>query len=139
MTSNLWTDFLYSLRTLRKAPGFTLVALGSLALGLGANTAIFSLLDQLMLRPLPVRDSSNLVLLSAPGPNAGAFRGDESSVSYPMYRDIRDGNEVFSGVLARYPVSLNLRAGRARSPFPANSSAAITSRCWVSGRRSDAL
>lgn len=111
MTSNLWTDLLYSLRSLRKAPGFTLVALGSLALGLGANTAIFSLIDQLMLRPLPVRDSSNLVLLSAPGPNVGSFRGDDSSFSYPMYRDIRDGNEVFSGVLARFPVPLNLQAG----------------------------
>src|SRR5690349_2298579 len=63
MLENFVMDVRYGLRTLRKSPGFTVTAILSLALGIGANTAIFSLVDALMLRWLPVRDPQNLVLL----------------------------------------------------------------------------
>lgn len=106
--SVMWTDLVFALRTLRRSPLFTTVAVLCLALGIGANTAIFSLLDQVWFRSLPVNDPGSLVLLDGPGPNFGAFRG-EKSFSYPMYRYLRDHNEVFSGLLARYPVALNLQ------------------------------
>jgi predicted permease len=97
---SFWRDIRYALRTLAKAPGFTAVIICTLALGIGANTAIFSLLDQVLLRRLPVKDPEQLIQLDGPG----AFRGrsmNERTFSYPMYRDFRDRNEVFSGVLAR--------------------------------------
>src|SRR4051812_39052968 len=94
-------DFLYAIRTLRKAPVFTAVAILSLALGIGANTAIFTLLDQVLLRMLPIQDPQHLVMLDDQGPNMGRV-SNENAFSYPMYRDLRDQNQVFSGVLARY-------------------------------------
>ncbi len=75
------------------------MAVASLALGIGANTAIFTLVDQLLLRLLPVRDPQQLVLLSGMGPVFGNNTG-RNSFSYPMYTDIRDKNEVFSGISA---------------------------------------
>jgi predicted permease len=95
---------------LRKSPLFTSVAIASLALGLGANTAIFSLLDQALLRPLPVKNPSELVLITSPGPNRGSFTGDNSDrlFSRPEYIDLRDRNQVFSGLIARAPGSANL-------------------------------
>ena len=100
-------DLRYALRTLIKAPAFTTVVVATLALGIGANTAIFSLMDQVMLRALPVREPEGLVVLDAPGPNQGRVEGDHA-FSYPMYRDLRDRNQVFSGVLARFPVALTM-------------------------------
>ncbi|HYL72906.1 MAG TPA: ABC transporter permease [Bryobacteraceae bacterium] len=105
------SDFRYALRGLRKSPLFTIVALASLALGIGANTAVFTLMDQALLRSLPVKHPEQLVLFSAPGPRRGQVNtsyDDKLTFSYPMYRDFRDGNQVFSGVLARYPVSFSM-------------------------------
>jgi predicted permease len=102
-------DFRYAVRTLRAAPGFTIVVVLTLALGIGANTAIFSLTDQVLLRMLPVKSPEQLVVLDGPG----AFRGrtfNNGTFSYPMYRDFRDQNTVFDGVLARFPASLTLLA-----------------------------
>ena len=99
----LWRDIRHASRSLRKAPGFSAVVILTLGLGIGANTAIFSLMDQVLLRPLPVHDPAALVLLDGPGP----FRGrtmNAMTFSYPMYDDFRDRNEVFSGVLARFPL-----------------------------------
>ncbi len=89
---------------------FTTVAIASLALGLGANTAIFSLLDQALLRPLPVKKPRELVLVTSPGVNRGSFTGDNSDrlFSRPLYIDLRDRNQVFSGLIARAPESANL-------------------------------
>src|ERR1035438_7304603 len=96
-------DLRYALRQLAKAPGFAAVAIITLALGIGANTAIFSLLDQALLRTLPVKDADRLVILQF----TGSFKGHTSSriddsfyFSYPMYRDLRDHNSVFSGLIA---------------------------------------
>jgi putative ABC transport system permease protein len=96
-------DVRYGLRFLGKSPAFTLVAVLTLALGIGANTAIFSLLDQALLRALPVKEPNRLVLLRYTGPNNGYShaRADSSlSFSYPMYRDLRDHNAFFSGLIS---------------------------------------
>jgi predicted permease len=109
-------DIRHAIRSLRQAPGFVLVVVITLGLGIGANTAIFSLMDQVLLRPLPVHDPSGLVLLDGPG----AFQGrtvNLATFSYPMYVDFRDRNEVFSGVLARFPLSTTVvwRGGSERA------------------------
>jgi hypothetical protein len=96
---------------------FTAVALLSLALGIGANTAIFTLMDQVLLRALPVKNPGELVLFNAGGPDEGMRLGP-NTFSYPMYRDLREGNAVFSGVMAYYrfaaSTSRNGRTERAR-------------------------
>ncbi len=94
-------DLRYAFRTLRKAPLFTSVAVLSLALGIGANTAIFTLVNQLILQLLPVRDPEQLVLLTARGSHYGSNTGP-NSISYPMYQDFRDKNQVFQGMFCRY-------------------------------------
>jgi predicted permease len=87
-----------------------MVAVLSLALGIGANTAIFTLMDQVLLRLLPIKDPGEIVMLDAPGPNQGSTRG-ENAFSYPMYVDLRNQNTVFSGMLARYAVDCSVSAG----------------------------
>jgi putative ABC transport system permease protein len=103
MMTGFSQDFRYALRQLAKSPGFAAVAIITLALGIGANTAIFSLLDQALLRSLPVKDADRLVLLQFTGNGSGhvSSRTDESFYfSYPMYRDLRDRNSVFSSLIA---------------------------------------
>ena len=100
-------DLRYAVRTLLKSPAFTAIVVLTLGLGIGANTAIFSLTDQVLLRLLPVRSPERLVVLDGPG----AFQGrtfNNGTFSYPMYRDFRDQNTVFDGVLARFPAPLTL-------------------------------
>src|ERR1700722_19337426 len=79
-----WQDLLYAARTLRKSPSFTFVAVLTLALGIGANTAIFSVVYGVLLQPLPYRDSANLILLNETTPRVGTV-----SVSYPNFLDWR--------------------------------------------------
>src|SRR6266852_1969960 len=96
-------DVRYAFRQLRKSPGFTAVAVLTLTLGIGANTAIFGLLDQALLRSLPVKEPDRLVLLRYSGSNSGRLSSrsdDKLYFSYPMYRDLRDRNSVFSGIIA---------------------------------------
>ena len=107
----LFEDVRYALRGLRKSPLFTIVALASLAVGIGANTAVFSLMDQALLRSLPVKHPEELVLFSAPGPRRGTINSNYNDLvafSYPMYREFRDGNTVFSGVMARFPINFSM-------------------------------
>src|SRR5271157_83614 len=85
---NIWNDLRYASRTFRKAPLFTGVAVLSLGLGIGANTAIFSLLDQILLRLLPVKEPQELVLLTMRGPHYGSNWGG-NAISYPMYKDLK--------------------------------------------------
>jgi predicted permease len=91
----LWQDVRYGLRTMRRAPAFTAVAVLSLALGIGSNTAIFSLINALMLRLLPVRDAGQLVEL------LHQFPGDPRlGASFDAYEHLRDNNQVLSGLTA---------------------------------------
>jgi predicted permease len=99
-------DFQYSFRTLRKSPVFLAVAVVSLALGIGANTAIFTLIHQLILQPLPVRDPEQLVMLAGRGKHYGGNNGPDR-ISYPMYREIRDQNQVFSAMFGTYPSTVS--------------------------------
>jgi predicted permease len=101
-------DVRYAFRTFRKSPVFVAVAVLSLALGIGANTAIFTLIDQVLLRLLPVKDPQQLVLLWGRGPHYGSNNG-ANKLSYPMYEDFRDKNQVFSGMFCRngFDFSLN--------------------------------
>jgi predicted permease len=96
-------DLRYGIRLLLKRPGFCLVALFSLALGTGANTAIFSLVNTVLLRPLPVEKPEQLVALN------NTARQTFPSFSYPNYKDFRDRNDVFAGLIAyRFaPLSLS--------------------------------
>src|SRR5205085_7201436 len=100
-------DFRYGLRTLRKSPVFLAVAVLSLALGIGANTAIFTLINQLILQPLPVRNPEQLVMLAGRGKHYGGNNGMDR-LSYPMYQEIRDKNQVFSGMFCTYPATVSL-------------------------------
>ncbi|MFY9569777.1 MAG: ABC transporter permease [Blastocatellia bacterium] len=96
MTGNLWQDLRFGLRMLGKSPGFTAVGVLMLSLGIGANTAIFSLINAILLRPLPVTEPSQLLSLSlvkTQGSGLGLF-------SYPDFEDFRDKNEVLTGLAA---------------------------------------
>ncbi|MBC7925435.1 MAG: ABC transporter permease, partial [Bryobacteraceae bacterium] len=116
--SALLLDFRYAVRTLLRSPMFTLVAVLSLALGIGANTAIFTLLDQLILRLLPVSQPEQLVMIWSTGPHMGNNRGSRAA-SYPMYQDFAKKSEAFSSVFCRYQspssLSFNGRTERVNS------------------------
>jgi predicted permease len=105
--NNLLQDIRYAMRQLRKSPGFTLTVIVTLALGIGANAAVFTLFDQVLLRMLPVERPKELVRFEWSGTFSGSmssFGGDSDGhhnfFSYPMYKDLRDQNQVFSGVIA---------------------------------------
>jgi predicted permease len=102
-----------AIRALLRTPLVTSIAIGSLALGIGANTAIFSLFDQMLLRPLPVPNPGELVNLGAPGPKPGSQScggsGDCDAVfSFPMIRDLERAQTVFTGIAAHRPFGANL-------------------------------
>jgi predicted permease len=101
---NLWQDLRFAFRMLGKNPGFTLIAVLTLALGIGANTAIFSVLDSVLLRSLPVASPQQLVVLTDPdahGTNFGSETGgDRSLLAYSEFEYLRDHNEVFAGIFA---------------------------------------
>src|SRR5258708_5769697 len=105
--NTVWNDLRFALRTLRKSPVFTAVAVLSLALGIGANTAIFTLLDQVLLRLLPVKDPQQLVLLTMKGMHYGSNWGG-NAISYPMYKDFSANNSVFSGMFCRFSSYMSL-------------------------------
>jgi putative ABC transport system permease protein len=98
-----WQDLLYAARTLRKSPSFTFVAVLTLALGIGANTAIFSVVYGVLLQPLPYRDAASLILLNETTPRVGTV-----SVSYPNFLDWRAETGQFSQMAAVSSVGFNL-------------------------------
>ncbi len=103
----------FALRTLVKTPSVTIIAILSLGLGIGATTAIFSIFDQILLRPLPVREPNRLVNLSAPQPKPGSQScnqaGDCDAVfSYPMFRDLEKFQTVFTDIAAHRIFAVNL-------------------------------
>ena len=95
-------DVRYAFRMLAKSPAFTTVAVLTLALGIGANTAIFTLINAVILKMLPVRDVERLVVLGDPTLAHSRSHGTPQNdmFSYPLYREFRDHNDVFEGVLA---------------------------------------
>jgi predicted permease len=106
-----FADLRYALRTLAKSPGFTLIAILSLALGIGANTAMFSYVDAVLLRPLPVRDSSRIVEVdsTAPGTRLG-------SMSYPDYADLRDRTKTLASLVCYQFVPIDFSVSRDAAP-----------------------
>ena len=113
-----WRDLKYAARLLRLNPGFAVVAILSLALGVGANTAIFQLLDAVRLRTLPVPDPLRLVeirIADAKGGRTGRFMGRRPMLTYPLFEQVRDRQQAFDGLAAWGTSSFNLtRSGEAR-------------------------
>ena len=119
----MWSaDVRYTFRAFRKSPAFVSIAVLSLALGIGANTAIFSLLDRVLLRSLPVKHPRQLVLFTANGPRRGSVNtnyGDTFTFSYPMYLDFRDRAPELDGVLAWFTIDASLSTGGQTDRVPA--------------------
>jgi predicted permease len=111
-------DLRYGVRTLTKNPAFTLIAMATLALGIGANTAMFSLLDQVVLRLLPVRDPERVVIVRETGNHYGNSYGP-NTISWPMFEDLRDNNQVFSGMFCRFPAAVTISGGDRAAQIPA--------------------
>ena len=114
---NLISDVRYAARTLAKNPLFAAVAVLTLALGIGANTAIFTLLDQILLRLLPVKEPQQLVLLTMRGRHYGNNWGS-NSISHPMYRDFQDHNQAFSGMFCRFGTDASVMGQGQAEPIP---------------------
>jgi putative ABC transport system permease protein len=115
--SSLWQDLRFGLRLLRKAPGFTTVAVASLALGIGANTAIFQLINAVRLRSLPVANPQELaeVKIANSDDFSGDFSGSHPSMTNPQWEWIRAHQESFSGMFAWSEQGINLaRSGEMR-------------------------
>jgi hypothetical protein len=107
----LFEDLRHAIRSFLKRPGFAVIAILSLGLGIGSNAAIFGLMDRVLLRSLAVRNPQELVALTATDPRNGSVLTNYDSdytFSYPMYLNFRDGNPVFDGVIAWFSISANL-------------------------------
>src|SRR4051812_20763137 len=98
----LWQDLRYSFRMLWKSPGFTVIAILALALGIGANTAIFSVVNAVLLKPLPYKDPNRLAILWEKAAT------QDTSVSYPNFQDWREQNQSFEEITAFRRDSFNL-------------------------------
>ncbi len=102
-------DVRLALRRVAGSPGLTFLIVATFALGIEANTAVFSLFDQVLLRAMPVKDPGSLVIIHTPGPNQGMFESNKNfpvPISYPMFTDFRDKTDVFDGVLAYMPTTV---------------------------------
>ena len=113
MMAHVLSDLRYAWRSMRKTPVVTAVAVLSIALGIGANTAVFTLVDQVLLRLLPVRQPEQLVVVTAQGTQYGNGWGDGNELSYPRYADLRDHNQVFTGMLCRFGYVFHVTFGGA--------------------------
>src|SRR5450432_2199227 len=96
LAGNFFQDLRFSVRSLYKSPAFSVAVVGILAVGIGANAAIFSLVDAVLFRPLPLTNPDRLVRIFA----TDHATGEVSHSSYPVYRDYRDGARSFSGLAA---------------------------------------
>ncbi len=112
-------DLRFSARSFRRSPSFSTTIVLSLALGIGATTALYSLVDQVILRALPVREPERLVLIDWKGdPVAGGF-GSWNLMSYPICRDLQLHDEVFDGILCRAATTVTLSVGGEHTPVAA--------------------
>jgi predicted permease len=105
---HLAADIRIAFRTWRAAPALTAIVLASIALGIGANTAIFTLVDQILLRRLPIHAPDRLVQVTRSGPFYGSNWGDGSEISVPMYEHLRRNATVFDGMLARFGYTVHI-------------------------------
>jgi predicted permease len=108
----IWHDVRYGLRMMCRNPGFAGVAVLTLALGIGANTGIFAIFEQVLLRSLPVRDPGALVLIDTEGRYIGAQWGGSTSLSYPRFKDYQETTDLFEGVFCRWGETAALDDGR---------------------------
>ncbi|MFI5077101.1 MAG: ABC transporter permease [Vicinamibacteria bacterium] len=107
--THLLADLRLAARSLARAPLFTVVAIVSIALGIGANTAVFTLLDQVALRPLPIRSPDELVQIHAQGEESyGGSMGNGTELSWPMFRDFQDKAAGFAGIVGRVSTSMHV-------------------------------
>ena len=116
--ASLGKDLRHALRSIRLNPGFATIAILSLALGIGANTAIFQLLDAVTLRSLPVKDPDQLIIIRVPNAKgrSGSARGNAPYFSYPIWEQVRDQQQAFSGLAAWNSTGFNMaERGRARN------------------------
>jgi predicted permease len=111
-------DVRYAARSLRRSPGFTATAVLSLAIGVGASAAIFSLVEQVLFRLLPVREPERLVLIDWKGSALADGWGTGNLVSYPLCRDLMQQDRFFDGVLCRHPTGVNLASGEGQKAEP---------------------
>jgi hypothetical protein len=109
----IWDDLRYTVRILRKNPGFTTMVITILALGIGANTAIFTVVNAVVLKMLPIPDPEQLVLVGTASPVGGAPR---LAMPYPAYLLFRDHNDVFSSTLAYAAIDVNVRTENSTEP-----------------------
>jgi putative ABC transport system permease protein len=107
---NFWQDIRYAVRTLRNAPAFTIIAVVALGLGMAVNTTIFSVINGMLLRPMPVPHAEQLAVLAMEQGGVSGFQ----KFSYPLYQDISRQTTVFSDVLA-YRITLTALARRPQS------------------------
>ncbi|MDQ6831533.1 MAG: hypothetical protein M3081_21945 [Gemmatimonadota bacterium] len=131
----------HAVRTLFRAPVVTTVAVISLALGIGTNTAIFSFFDELLLRALPVREPDRLVNLGAPGVKQGSMSCSQAGActevfSYPMYRDLVPAQTSFTGIAAHRAFGANLSFRNQTMNAQAMMVSGSYSQCSACSRRS---
>src|SRR5882672_5602377 len=127
---SLLQDLQYALRMLRKSPAFTTVAVMTLALGIGANTAIFSLVNAVMLKMLPVKSPGELVVVGEPKDVHHRSMGDPrvDLFSYPLYHELSTGNGIFSGMLASGEVHrLRMKPEGSAAEIPGNITGSLVS------------
>src|SRR5262245_111778 len=114
----LWKDIRFALRTFTKSPAFALTAVSSLALGIGVNTTIFTIINTLFLNPLPVDRVSEIVAVYTLDKNNTSQLGNVLQVSYPNYKDFRDRNSSFSAMAAySFPIAGSLSTGGEGEPM----------------------
>jgi predicted permease len=112
-------DLQYAGRLLRRSPGFAATALLSIALGIAASTAVFSLIDQVLLRRLPVREPDRLVYFNWKGSTFSSGYGYAYLNSYPLCRELQEQRHVFDGVVCRHPTTVSLSTGQEAQPVRA--------------------